>query len=90
MPPEVCSGLYVLAFALAGLRDRDLDQIADDLLDVAADIPDLGELGGLDLDERRARELCQSSRDLGFANAGWPDHQNVFGQHFLAQGAREL
>jgi hypothetical protein len=44
-----------LRFALAHGRDRDLDQIAHDLLDVAADIADLGELGRLDLEERRVR-----------------------------------
>jgi hypothetical protein len=46
--------LHVLALALAHLRDRDLDQITNDLFDVAADIPDLGEFRRLDLDERRA------------------------------------
>ena len=71
-------------------RDRDLDQVADDLLDVAADIADLGEFGGLDLDERRAGELRQPPRDLGLADAGRPDHQDVFRQHFLAQQAGEL
>ena len=34
------------------MRERDLHQVAHDLLDVAADIADLGELGRLDLDER--------------------------------------
>src|SRR6185369_14003279 len=87
---ELRAGLYVLALALAGLRDRDFDQIANDLLDVAADVPDLRELGGFDLDKWRAGELCQASCDLGFPNPGWPDHQNVFRQHFLAQRAREL
>ena len=82
------AGLHVLALALAHLRDRDLDEIADDLLDVAADIADLGEFGGLDLDERRAGELRQPPRDLGLADAGRPDHQDVFRQHFLAQACR--
>jgi hypothetical protein len=67
------------------LRDRDFDEIAHDLLDVAADIADLGEFGGLDLDERRAGEFGQPPRDLGLADAGRPDHQDVFRQHFLAQ-----
>jgi len=58
------AGLHVLPFALTGLGNRNLDQIADDLLDVAADIADFGEFGGLDLDERRAGELCQPPRDL--------------------------
>ena len=87
---ELGARLHVLALALADLGDRDLDEIADDLLDVAADIADLGEFGGLDLDERRAGELCQPPRDLGLADAGRPDHQDVLRQHFLAQRAGEL
>ena len=56
----------VLARARAHLRlllvlhqlDRDLDQVAHDRLDVAADVADLGELRRLDLEERRLRELA--------------------------------
>ena len=87
---ELGARLHVLALALAGLRDRDLDQVADDLLDVAADIADLGEFGRLDLDEGRAGEFRQPPRDLGLADAGRPDHQDVFRQHLLAQAAGEL
>ena len=84
------AGLHVLALALAHLCDGDLDQVADDLLDVAADIADLGEFGGLDLDEGRAGEFCQPPRDLGLADPGRPDHQDILGQHLLAQAAVEL
>ena len=84
------AGLHVLALALADLRDRDLDEVADDLLDVAADIADFGELGGLDLDEGRVGQLRQPPRDLGLADAGRPDHQDVFRQHLFAQAAGEL
>ena len=52
---ELGLGLHLLARRVAHQADADLDQVADDLLDVAADIADLGELGRLDLDERRAR-----------------------------------
>ena len=48
----------------------DLDEIAHDLLDVAPDVADLGELGRLDLEERRAGELGEAARDLGLAAAG--------------------
>ena len=82
--------LHVLALSLAGERDGNLDQVAHDLLDVAADIADLGELGGFDLEERRAGEPRQAARDLGLADAGRPDHQNIFRQHFLAQFVVEL
>ena len=85
---ELRAGLHVLALAFAGLRDRDLDEVANDLLDVAADIADLGEFRGFDLDERRAGEFGQPPRDLGLADAGRPDHQDIFRQHFLAQDCR--
>ncbi len=83
-------GLHVLALLLAGERDGDLDQVAHDLLDVAADIADFGELGGLHLQERRAGEPRQPARNLGLADAGRADHQNVLRQHFLAQLVVEL
>jgi len=78
-------GSHLLGEALASHGERDLDQIADDRLDVAADIADLGELGGLDLDEGGVGELGEAARDLGLADAGGADHQDVLGQHLLAQ-----
>ena len=68
----------------------DFDEVAHDLFDVAADIADLGELGRLDLDERRLRQLGEAARDLGLADAGRADHQDVLGQHLVAQLGRQL
>ena len=82
--------LHVLAFALPGQRDGDLDEVADDLVDVAADVADFGELGRLDLEEGRAGELGEAAGDLGLADAGRPDHQDVLRQHLLAQPLVEL
>ena len=82
--------LHVFALLLARERDADLDQVAHDLLDITADIADLGELGGLHFKERRARELGETARNLGLADAGRPDHQDVLRQHFLAQFVVEL
>ena len=79
-----------MRFLLARLRDRDLDQVAHDLLDVAADIADLGELGGLDLEEGRAGEPGEAAGNLGLADAGRADHQDVLRQHLLAQLLVEL
>ena len=81
---------HVLALLFAGLRDRDLDQVAHDLFDVAADIADFGEFGGFDLEKRRAGELRQTPRNLGLADAGRADHQDILRQHFLAQLVVEL
>src|SRR6185437_11947320 len=64
--------------------DRALDEIAHHRLDVAADVADLGELGGLDLYERRAGELGETPRDLGLADAGRPDEDDVVGRDLLA------
>src|SRR5262249_48531590 len=48
-----------LALMVAHQRDPNFDQVAYHLLDVAPDVADLGELGRLDLDERRARKPRQ-------------------------------
>jgi hypothetical protein len=61
--------------------DRDRDEVAHHRLDVAAHVSDLGELGGLDLQERAAREVREPARDLGLADAGGPDHEDVLGRH---------
>ena len=83
-------GLDLLALARAHHVDRDLDQVADDLLHVAADIADLGELCRLDLEERRLGEAGEAARDLGLADAGRADHQDVLGQDLVAQIVVEL
>ena len=64
------------------------DQIAHDLIDVAADIADLGELGGLDLEEGRTGKPRQTPGDLGLAHARRADHQDVLGRDLVAQIVR--
>jgi hypothetical protein len=44
------------------LRSR-LDEVSGDLLDIAADIADLGELGCLDFQKRRLGETGEAARD---------------------------
>jgi hypothetical protein len=63
----------------------DLGQVADDGVDVAADVADLGELGRLDLDEGRVGQPRQAARDLGLADAGGADHQDVLRRDLGAQ-----
>ena len=87
---DLRAGGDIFALPLARQQDRHLDQVAHDLLDVPADVPDLGELGGLDLDERGAGEPGQAARDFRLADAGRADHQDVLGQHLLAQLVVEL
>ena len=69
----------------ARVLDRDFDQVANDGVDVAADVAHLGELGRLDLHERRFGEARKPARDLRLADAGGPDHQDVLGRDLVAQ-----
>ena len=75
---------------LARHLHRDVRQLLHDRVDVAADVADLGELGGLDLDERRIGELGQTPRDLGLADPGRADHEDVLGRDLLAQRLTHL
>ena len=75
---------------LARLLDSGLHEITHDGIDVAADVAHLGELRRFDLDERCVGELCQAARDLGFADSGRPDHQDVLRRDFLAQRLGDL
>src|SRR5262249_5203666 len=87
---ELRLGLDLLALRVADEADACFQEIANDLIDVAADITDLGELRCLDLDKGRSGKLGEPARDLGLADAGRPDHQDVLGQNFLAQLIVEL
>ncbi len=75
---------------LARHLDRDVGEVAHDLLDILADVTDLGELRRLDLDERRVRQMREPARDLGLADAGRTDHQDVLRRDLLAQRRIEL
>ena len=77
-------GFDILALAALHQPDGDLDEVADDLLDVPTDIADLGELGRLDLEEGRAGELGEPAGDHGLAAAGRSDDQDVLRHHFFA------
>ena len=78
-----CSHRRALLFLEHG--DADLGQIAHDRLDVATDVADLGELGGFDFEEWRLGQLGQAPGDLGLADAGGADHQDVLRQDLLGQ-----
>ena len=87
---ELRLGFDLLALGVTHETDTGFEQVADDLIDVAADIADLGEFRRLDLDERRAGKLGEAARDLGLADAGRSDHQDVLRQNLLAQLIVEL
>ena len=81
---------HLARFGFARLLDRGLDQVANDRVDVAADVAHFGELGRLDLDERRVGEPRQPARDFRLAHAGRADHQDVLRRDLLAQRLRHL
>ena len=70
--------------------DRQLRQVAHHRLDVAADIADFSELRRLDLDERRLGQPREPPRNLGLADAGRPNHQNVLGHDVFGELGRKL
>ena len=74
--------------SVAHQRDGDVEQVADHRFDVAAVVADLGVLRRLDLDERRADELRQPAGDLGLADAGRADHDDVLGRDVLRASPR--
>ena len=82
--------LDLLDLLFAEHLHRGVGEIADDRLDVASDIADLGELGRLDLDERRVRQARQAAGDLGLADAGGADHEDVLWCYLGAQLGRQL
>ena len=81
---------HLARLEFARLLDRGLGEVADDRVDVATDVADFGELGCFDLDEWRIGELGEAARDLGLADAGRADHQDVLGRDFLAQRLGDL
>src|SRR5690606_8317207 len=83
-------GAHLAALGFAHERDADLDEVAHDAVHVTADITDFGELGRLDLEERRAGELGEPPRDFRLADAGRPDHQDVLRLDLFFQVAGEL
>ena len=87
---EMGARLETLALAFLDETDADFDEVAHDLLDVAPDIADFGELGRFDLQERGAGELGETARNLGLAAARRADHQDVLRQHLFAHRPFEL
>ena len=80
----------LLEALLADHVDAELHEVADHRFHVAADVADFGELRRFDLDERRLRESREPARDLGLADAGRADHQDVLRRDFFGELRRQL
>ena len=65
--------------------DGCFDQIADHGFDVAADVADFGIFRSFNFHERAARETREAAGDFRLADAGGPNHQNIFRKNFLGQ-----
>ena len=76
---------HVLAALFGHRANRGFHQIAHHGFDVAPDVADLGVFRRFDFDERRADQPRQTPRDLGLADAGRADHENVFRRDLVAQ-----
>ena len=83
-------GAHAAQLLLAHLLDRELAQVADDRLDVAPDVADLGELRGLDLQEGGLGHLGQAPGHLGLPDPGRADHDDVLRRDLVAQLCRHL
>ncbi len=80
----------LLALSVAHEANRRLDKVANDLIHVAPDIADFGEFRGLNLEERRIGKLGEPARNLGLADAGRADHEDVLRQNFFPHILVEL
>ena len=74
---------HFLQTLLADHVDRDIHQVADHRLHIAADVSHFGELAGFYFQKRRICELGKTPRDFSFADARGADHEDVLGHHLL-------
>ena len=84
--------LFLHGFALgaAHQQNRCLDQVANQALDVAAIVADLGVLGGLRLHKRCAHEYGQPAGDFCLAHPGRANQHDVLGRDLGAEIVRQL
>ena len=87
---ELGAVFYFVELFFAHHVDGVLEQIANHGLDVAANIANLGELAGLNLEKRAAGEFGESSRDLCLTNACRADHEDVLRHDLFGEVGCEL
>ena len=67
-----------------------IGQIANNRIHFLTDVAHFGEFGRFNFDERRIRQLSQTTGDFSFTDTGRADHQDIFRGHFMAQLFVEL
>ena len=70
--------------------DANVGEIANDRIDIATDITHFGEFGCFDLDKGCIGQPGEAPRDLGFADTGRANHQNILWGDLVAQGLGHL
>jgi len=71
-------------------RNRHVDQVANDLVNVLPVETNFGELGRLYLDEWRLGQLGDAASNLRLAATRGADHEDVFGDYLVTQFVAEL
>ena len=70
-----------------GVSIGGFDEVADDVVDVEANIAGFGEFGGVGFDERDANEFGDATHEVGFSDAGGAEEDDVlFGVFFVGAG----
>ena len=82
--------LDILAPSCLCHGDPRLEKVSHDLIDIAADVTNFGELGGLHLQEGRIGELGKPAGNLCLADARRADHQNVLWHYLVPECALQL
>ena len=85
-----CSGAHLAGVNLPLLLDGNFREIADDGVDILADITHFGKFRRLHLHKGRIGQPRQAPRDFRLADARRADHQNIFRRDFVAQIGRHL
>ena len=75
---------------LASQVNGNLGEVANHTFDITSHVSDFGKFRGLDFQERRIRHARQSPGNLGLANAGRADHDDVLGHHIDRHIGREF
>ena len=64
--------------------DRNVHQVTNNAVNLAADVTNLGKLGRFNFNEGRFCELREPPGNLGLADTGRSDHQNILRRYFAA------